>query len=287
MADTQALFEQVKAEYIKPQDQDFPVSKIRLFVDVVWNAVIKRPLTQDQKKTLKDLIDILNLLDEHKHEPQHDLITAMMPSIGPLLGLMPTLGSTATLTFTTLIPMYQHYLSSIEIDVRDSHNFSLEETLLYYEITIFDQLFLVHLFEQEPTTNLIELLNALKAIVITNAMVYDYHQHSQGKSISFFTFLQRGGLQPADHQAFLFSALAQVKEDAFTMIDNQDCKDAVEFLTEKLKETITSKVSQPEIQVPNQNSEAVQSPIQPTPISQEPQQEVLPNQTPPIPTPGI
>src|SRR5579859_2188410 len=102
--DFTALFDQIKVEYVKPDDADFPVSKIRLFVDVLWNATIKRPLTEDKKKTLKSLIDILNLLDEHKHESQRDVIQAMMPSIGPLLNVMPTLGSTATITFTTLVP---------------------------------------------------------------------------------------------------------------------------------------------------------------------------------------
>ncbi len=237
MADISALFNQTIPAYQKPEDLDFPVSKIRLFIDVLWQAVTGKTLTDEQKTTLKQLIDLLNLLDEHKHETEKELISAMLPSISPLLQKMPTLGLTGTHVFAHLVPMYQLYLPTIEQMVKDAHPFSQEETLLYYQTTIFDHLFLVHIFEQEPNANMIEMLLTIKALILTNALVYDYHQHVAGRSISFFTFLMRGGLSDEQLLPFLEKAVNRVKEEAKQTVTNTACLDSLEFLTTKLMDT--------------------------------------------------
>src|SRR5258708_7533537 len=234
MVDLSLIFTQTSPTYQRPEDLDFPVSKIRLFIDILWQAITGKLLTDDQKVTLKQLIDLLNLLDEHKHEPQKELISAMLPSIAPLLEKMPTLGLTGTHVFTHLVPIYQLYLPSIERMVKDAHPFTLEETLLYYELTIFDHLFLVHIFEQEHELNMIELLLTIKAVILINALVYDYQQHVKGRSISFFTFLMRGGMSADKLQPFLLEAIDHVCNEVKLTVANAVCLETLEFLRTKL-----------------------------------------------------
>ncbi|PWU23824.1 hypothetical protein C5B42_01520 [Candidatus Cerribacteria bacterium 'Amazon FNV 2010 28 9'] len=231
------IYTKLVPTYQRPDDQDFPVSKLRFFMNVLWEAVTGRELSEDQKVSLKGLIDLLNLLDEHKHESPKEMITAMLPSIGPLLEKMPTLGYTGTVTFTHLVPMYQHYLPMMERMVREAHDFTMEETLLYYEATIFDHLFLMHLFESEHNLNLIEIIATIKAIILTNALVYDYHQHMSGRSISFFTFVERGGKKHDDIPAFLRQVIAQIGSDAKIIVTTPSCIEVLDFLTQKLLET--------------------------------------------------
>lgn len=237
MSDLSTIFSSSTPTYQRPEDLDFPVSKIRLFMDVLWQAITQKPLTDDQRTTLKQLIDLLNLLDEHKHESQKELIAAMLPSISPLLEKMPTLGLTGTHVFTHLVPIYQLYLPSIELMVKDAHPFTLEETLLYYELTIFDHLFLVHIFEQEHELNMIELLLTIKAIILINALVYDYQQHNQGRSISFFTFLMRGGKNAAELEPFLMEVINHVCDEVKLTVTNTACLETLEFLKTKLLDT--------------------------------------------------
>ena len=241
MADLSLIFTGTTPTYQRPEDLDFPVSKIRLFIDVLWQSITGKPLTDDQKTTLKQLIDLLNLLDEHKHEPQKELIAAMLPSISPLLEKMPTLGLTGTHVFTHLVPIYQLYLPSIEQMVKDAHPFTLEETLLYYELTIFDHLFLVHIFEQEHELNMIELLLTIKAIILINALVYDYQQHVKGRSISFFTFLMRGGMAAEKLQPFLIEAIDYICNEVKLTVQNAVCLETLEFLRTKLLDTTQAK----------------------------------------------
>lgn len=241
MADLNAIFAQTIPAYQRPEDTDFPVSKIRLFTDLLWQAVTGKALTEDQRVTLKELIDLLNLLDEHKHESQKELIAAMLPSISPLLEKMPTLGLTGTHVFTHLVPMYQLYLPGIERMVKDAHAFTLEETLLYYELTIFDHLFLVHMFEQDPSANMIELLLTIKAIILINALTYDYHQHAQGRSISFFTFLMRGGKTAEQLHPFLLEAVEHICNEVKLTVTSTACLETLEFLKNKLLETTQTK----------------------------------------------
>lgn len=236
MADLQQIYTTTLPTYQRPEDLDFPISKIRLFIDVMWQAITQKTLTDEQRTTLKQLIDLLNLLDEHKHESQKELIAAMLPSISPLLEKMPTLGLTGTHVFTHLVPIYQLYLPSIELMVKEAHSFTLEETLLYYELTIFDHLFLVHIFEQEHELNMIELLLTIKAIILINALVYDYQQHTQGRSISFFTFLMRGGKSGTDLQPFLLEAINHVCDEVKLTVTNAACLETLEFLKNKLIE---------------------------------------------------
>ena len=240
----QAIFDNTIPTYQKSEDQDFPVSKLRLFMDVLWQHLTGKQLDETQRTQLKQLIDLLNLLDEHKHESTKELIASMMTSVNPLLNLMPSLGYTATVTFTHLVPMYQHYLPTIELMVKDAKSFSIEDTLLYYEATIFDHLFLVHLFENESQINLIELIVAIKTIILINAMIYDYHQHTKGRSISFFTFLERGGKTSAELLPFLNQLIGKLIDEAKGVISTPACLETLEFLKDKLLAT-TNEIATP------------------------------------------
>lgn len=253
MADLATLFSQTIPAYQRPEDLDFPVSKIRLFMDILWQTVTEKPLTEEQKKTLKQLIDLLNLLDEHKHESEKELIAAMLPSISPLLEKMPTLGLTGTHVFAHLVPMYQLYLPSLEKQVKDAHSFDLEETLFYYQATIFDHLFLVHIFESEPNVNMIELLLTIKALILTNALVYDYQQHTKGRSISFFTFLMRGGLTSDQLLPFLEETVGKIKEDTKLTVTNQACLATLDFLCGKLLDTAKSLPAEKQVNEQKEN----------------------------------
>lgn len=237
MADITSIYNQTIPSYQKPEDVDFPVSKIRLLIDILWQAVTAKTLTDDQKTSLKQLIDLLNLLDEHKHESEKELIAAMLPSISPLLAKMPTLGLTGTHVFAHLVPVYQLYLPSIEQMVKEAHPFTMEETLLYYQLTIFDHLFLVHLFETEANLNLIEMLLTIKALILINALVYDYQQHVTGRAISFFTFLMRGGLTSDQLLPFLTDTVERIKEEVKVTVTNGACLETLDFLSAKLMDT--------------------------------------------------
>lgn len=304
MADINTIFNQTSPSYQKPGDLDFPVSKIRLLIDTLWQAVTGKALSEDQRATLKQLIDLLNLLDEHKHESQKELIAAMLPSINPLLDKMPTLGVTGTHVFAHLVPMYQLYLPSVELMVKNAHAFSVEEALLYYELTIFDHLFLVHIFEQESNINMIELLLTIKAIILINALVYDYQQHVEGRSISFFTFLMRGGLTSDQLLPFLEELVEKVTTEAKQTVTNPACNETLEFLSAKLREATKPKAGEPESQENQQKEQqaldAVMQPGTPedqvdqvfnqvteTPVEKTPSPEEsatpVPVETPPIP----
>lgn len=284
MANLNDIYSKLLPLYQKAEDQDFPVSKLRLFMNVLWEALTNRELDEQQKTTLKQLIDLLNLLDEHKHESQKELIQAMLPSISPLLETMPTLGYTGTVTFTHLVPMYQHYLPAMELMVRSAHAFNLEETLLYYEITIFDHLFLVHLFENEANLNIIELVATIKAIILTNALVYDYHQHMQGRSISFFTFLERGGKTHEELPSFLVTAINAVKDSAKSVVTNPTCLEAMDFITTKLLDT-TKKASSPNTTAQQNQEQVILDQLHQAPISTNPapMPTAMPSVQPPLP----
>jgi hypothetical protein len=285
MAAITDIYSQLAPTYQRPEDQDFPVSKLRFFMNILWEAVTTKPLTEEQKTTLKQLIDVLNLLDEHKHESQKELIQAMMPSISPLLEKMPTLGYTGTVTFTHLTPLYQHYLPTMERMVREAHDFSMDETLLYYEATIFDHLFLVHLFENEEQLNLIELVSTIKAIILVNAMVYDYHQHMQGRSISFFTFLERGGKPHDELPTFLNTVIEKIKQNAKDVISNTTCLEVLDFIAQKLIDT-TKNITQSPIATPANEIPTVTPPIQPTELPLPPIPETsIPASEPVVPAP--
>lgn len=245
MSNLQTIFDQTSPNYLVGGDQNFPVSKLRLFMDVMWQAVTQKPLTDSQKITLKQLIDLLNLLDEHKHKTGKELIASMSQALEPLLQTMPTLGLTGTHTFTHLIPLYHHYLPTVEEQVKAARPFTPAQALLYYEATIFDHLFFVHLFEEIPHVNMIELLLTIKAVIITNALVYDYHQHVGGKAISFFTFLERGGKSNTELHPFLVELVSQIKNDTSAIVTNQTCLDVMEFLTQKLMLTTQKTEEEP------------------------------------------
>ncbi len=214
------LYTQLVPTYAKDSDQDFPVNKIRFFVDFLWNSLTNQPLTDTQRDSLKQLIDLLNSLDDHKLSTSREMIHALTPQLSPLLTTYPSLGHSFSVIFTTIIPAYQRYLSSLEIQVKDSHAFSKEEVLLYYDMTLMDHLVLSHVFEQEDSLNLIEVIVGIKTLIVINAVTHDYLQDAYNRSISLFTFMQRGGMPK--EQGIHFYA------------------DIVDSLLGHLKETVTS-----------------------------------------------
>jgi hypothetical protein len=200
-------------------------------MDLLWNTLIKRPLSEDQKSHLKQLIDLLNSLDDHKLSPMREMIQAMSPMLTPLMVPYPSLGHTCTLIFTNTIPAYQKYLTSLESQVKDSHTFTREEILLYYEMTLVDHLIISHVFEQESNLNLIEVIETIKTVIIMNAITHDYLQDTLGRSISMFTFLQRGGVSK-DATFTLYQELtSSLQTTAKENITNTDCLAYIEFMS--------------------------------------------------------
>lgn len=274
MADLQTLYQTLVGEYKKDTDQDFPSNKIRFFMDLLWNAVVKRPLTDEQKAYLKQLIDLLNSLDDHKLSPMRELIGAMTPQITPLLTPYPSLGHTCTVIFTHTIPAYQKYLSSLEIQVKDAHAFTNDEILLYYDMTLVDHLIISHVFEQEHTLNLIEVIETIKTVITINALTHDYLQDALARSISMFTFLQRGGIQKDQvlplYQELVKTLVDKTKEN----VTNADCIAYVDHMSQVLSSLATQAGVTPQPQV-----------TQPQPTTPAPQADSSPASAQSVPAP--
>ncbi len=226
----QTLYDKLTPVYQKDGDQDFPINKIRFFVDFVWNSVVKRELSEDQRNSLKQLIDLLNSLDDHKLSPNREMIQSLTPQLGPLLTAYPSLGHSFSIIFTTIIPSYQRYLSSLEGLVKDSHNFTREEVLLYYDMTLVDHIVLSHVFEQEQNVNLIEIMETIRAIIQINALTHDYLQDALNRSISLFTFLQRGGLAKGECFTFYTQTIDTILNTLKENVMNQNALAAAQFL---------------------------------------------------------
>jgi hypothetical protein len=230
------LYTSLSAVYKKDTDQDFPTNKIRFFMDFLWNAMISKPLTEEQKSSLKNLIDLLNSLDDHKLSPTRDMITNLGSQLNPLLQSYPSLGHTFTFVVTTLIPAYQRYLTSLESQVKDAHAFTKEEVLLYYDMTLVDHAVLSHLFESEAEPNLLEVITSIKTVIVANALTHDYLQDALNRSISLFTFLQRGGLAKEQCLSFYEELIADILTTQKASVSNEKAIQSVEFLCGKLKE---------------------------------------------------
>lgn len=230
------LYTSLANVYKKDTDQDFPTNKIRFFMDFLWNAMLEKPLTEEQKNALKQLIDLLNSLDDHKLSPTRDLITNLGGQLNPLLQSFPSLGHTFTFVVTTLIPAYQRYLTSLESQVKDAHAFTKDEVLLYYDMTLVDHAVLSHLFESETQLNLLEVITSIKTVVIANALTHDYLQDALNRSISLFTFLQRGGLAKEQCFSFYEELIADLLTTQKASVSNEKMIQATEFLCGKLSE---------------------------------------------------
>lgn len=236
----ETLYTTLCTNYRKDTDQDFPTNKIRFFMDFMWNAVVHRPLTEEQKTSLKGLIDLLNALDDNKLSPTRELIASMNAALTPLLATYPSLGHTFTFVVTTLIPAYQRYLTSLEGLVKNSHPFTKDEVLLYYDMTLVDHAVLSHVFESEATLNLIEVITSIKTIIVVNALTHDYLQDSLGRSISLFTFLQRGGLAKDKCHDYYLSLVDMLIEMMRANVTNEQMRSAVEHLCRKFAELSTT-----------------------------------------------
>jgi hypothetical protein len=80
----------------------------------------------------------------------------------------------------------------------------------------------------------------------------DITQHTLGKSISFFTFLMRGGKTAEELLPFLQSVVAKIEQEVKATVQNQACLETLAFLTGKLLDT--TKTSAPEM-VTNEQKE--------------------------------
>lgn len=235
----QDLYTSLTQIYKKEEDSEFPTNKIRFFMDFLWNATVASPLSEDQKVSLKGLIDLLNAFDDTKLKTPREMIAALNGALTPLIVIYPSLGHTFTYVMTTLIPSYQKYLPSLEEMVKNSHAFTQDEVLLYYDMTLIDHSVLAHFFESQGSLNLIEVITAIKAIVQINALTHDYLQDAKNRSISLFTFLQRGGLAKEKCHDFYLGLVDKVLGNAKSMIANIALSSAVEFLcTELVKLTV-------------------------------------------------
>ncbi len=228
------LYTSLATAYKKETDQDFPTNKIRFFMDYLWNASLNKPLTEEQKVSLKSLIDLLNSLDDHKLSPVRDIIGTLNTQLGPLLTTYPSLGHTFTFVVTTLLPAYQKYLTSLENQVKEAHAFTKEEVLLYYDMTLVDHAVLSHVFESEPSLNLVEVITAIKTVIVVNALTHDYLQDAMGRSISLFTFLQRGGLAKDKCKEFYQELVASLIVTMKESVSNKNVETAVEKLCQEL-----------------------------------------------------
>lgn len=234
------LYSSLSASYKKDTDQDFPTNKIRFFMDFLWNSLLAKPLTEEQKTSLKSLIDLLNALDDHKLSPTREMITNLTPQLSPLITTYPSLGHTFTFVTTTLIPAYQRYLTSLEGQVKLAHPFTKEEVLLYYDMTLVDHAILSHLFETESTLNLVEVITSIKSVIVTNALTHDFLQDALNRSISLFTFLQRGGLAKEKCHEYYLSLVDQVLATQKATVTNETTNSAVEYICKKLVELSTT-----------------------------------------------
>ncbi|HSW90323.1 MAG TPA: hypothetical protein VLH19_05660 [Patescibacteria group bacterium] len=259
------VFTKLQAEYSKPEDKDFPINKIRFLVDFLWNSVVKRPLTDEQKVSLKALIDLLNLLDEHKLSPTRDLIAAMTPSLTPLISIFPSLGHTFTLLVTTIVPSYQRYLTGLEEKVKESKSFSSDDVLLYYDLTLVDHMILSHIFESEASLNLLEVIETTKAVVVINALTHDYIQDASNASISLFTFMQRGGLAKDQTLSFYAQQVKRIVENIKQTVTNADCLAYIDYIGAKF-----IKLAQSAGTAPTEPQE-LPSPVEPEIPAQNPQ----------------
>lgn len=235
----ETLYQSLVAVYKKDTDQDFPTNKIRFFMDFLWNGMLGKPLTEEQKISLKNLIDLLNSLDDHKLSPTRDLITNMSPTLTPLLTTYPSLGHTFTFVITTLIPAYQRYLTSLEGLVKIAHPFTRDEVFLYYDMTLVDHAILSHVFESEQDLNLVEVITSIKTVIVVNAITHDYLQDSLGRSISLFTFLQRGGLAKEKCHEYYIGLIDGLLENMKKSVTNEKALTAVTHLCTKLVELTT------------------------------------------------
>ncbi len=244
------LYTSLSSVYKKDTDQDFPTNKIRFFMDFLWNAMLEKPLTEEQKNSLKQLIDLLNSFDDHKLSPIRDMISSLGSQLNPLLQSFPSLGHTFTFVVTTLIPAYQRYLTSLESQVKDSHAFTKEEVLLYYDMTLVDHAVLSHLFESETQLNLLEVITSIKTVIVANALTHDYLQDTLGRSISLFTFLQRGGLAKEQCLPFYQELIADLLTAHKASVSNEKAIAGVEFLCGKLQELAQNAAVQTPPEVP-------------------------------------
>ncbi|MEP7166657.1 MAG: hypothetical protein ABI758_01610 [Candidatus Woesebacteria bacterium] len=288
------LYANLMAVYKKETDQDFPTNKIRFFMDFLWNAMLSKPLTEEQKNSLKQLIDLLNSLDDHKLSPTRDMITSLGGQLNPLLQSFPSLGHTFTFVVTTLIPAYQRYLTSLESQVKESHAFTKDEVLLYYDMTLVDHAVLSHLFESETQLNLLEVITSIKTVIIANALTHDYLQDAMNRSISLFTFLQRGGLAKDHCLSFYEELIADILTTQKASVSNDAAIKAVEFLCGKLQELARNAVVPPEeVPAPEAGSDssavaaALDVPQAPsiTPVTETPSAPSVPQVTEVLPTP--
>ncbi len=250
------LYTSLAATYKKETDQDFPTNKIRFYMDFMWNATLAKPLTDEQKTSLKNLIDLLNSLDDHKLSPVRDIIGTLNTQLGPLLSTYPSLGHTFTFVVTTLLPAYQKYLTSLENQVKEAHAFTKEEVLLYYDMTLVDHAVLSHVFESESSLNLVEVITAIKTVIVVNALTHDYLQDAMGRSISLFTFLQRGGLAKDKCKPFYQELVASLIVTMKESVSNKNVEAAVEKLcTElgKLADQPTPVTADPAVDAPLPN----------------------------------
>lgn len=232
--DLQGIFEQLRTEYQKPEDVDFPINKIRFYMNFLWQAVTAKPLADEQKTQLKQFIDLLNFLDDHKLDPTRDMIAAMSPQLSDLINSYPSLAHTFTVVTTSIIPAYQKYLMLLEDQVKNARPFTSQEVLLYYDMTLLDHLFLSHFFEREEGYNILEVIETIKAVVVLNAIVHDYIQDASGKSISMFTFIQRGGVAKERVLDFMQQIVNQLNEELNSAVQNPDLITIYRFLEQKL-----------------------------------------------------
>ncbi len=262
------LYATLANAYKKETDQDFPTNKIRFFMDFLWNASLSKQLTEEQKVNLKSLIDLLNSLDDHKLSPIRDVIGTLSTQLAPLLATYPSLGHTFTFVVTTQLPAYQKYLTSLENQVKEAHAFTKEEVLLYYDMTLVDHAILSHVFENESSLNLVEVITAIKTVIVVNALTHDYLQDAMGRSISLFTFLQRGGLEKEKCKEFYQEMVATLITTMKESVSNKNVESAVETLCTKLGE-LTNQPT-PEASLPEDSPAESISPAEVAAVTDQP-----------------
>jgi hypothetical protein len=131
----------------------------------------------------------------------------------------------------------------LEGQVKVAHAFTKEEVLLYYDMTLVDHAVLSHLFESESTLNLVEVITSIKSVIVTNALTHDFLQDALNRSISLFTFLQRGGLAKEKCHDYYISLVDQVLASQKATVTNEAMNGAVEYLCKKLVELSMSAIT--------------------------------------------
>ncbi len=255
MADFNSVLSTLTTEYKKDTDQDFPINKIRFLVDFLWNGVIEKALSNEQKASLKQLIDLLNSLDDHKLSRNREMIQNLSPQLAPLMQVYPSLGHSFSIIFTTIIPSYQRYLTSLETMVKDSHHFTEDEVLLYYDMTLVDHIVLSHIFESEQDVNLIEMIECIKVLIIINALTHDYLQDTLGRSISLFTFLQRGGLAKEKCLEFYTGIVERLITSLKEQVTNPKAIDTVVYLSAQITQLATQAATEAGKQKPTEQND--------------------------------